>query len=79
MNVSMNEARVQSAVLSPAQVVVLRGLAHGKRPDQIVDDMPPQYRVSSHGIRWHIAQIYRKLNVHTAPEAVRIGTQAGLI
>jgi len=65
--------------LSPAQVIVLRGIASGKKPSAIVDDLPPDLRVSEHGVRWHRDQIYRKLGIHSIAEATRIACASGLI
>jgi hypothetical protein len=38
--------------LSAAQVLVLRGLAAGKKLDAIADDMPSHLRIGRHGVRF---------------------------
>lgn len=73
------EQRRLLAELSPAQRIVLRGLAHGKKLVAIVDDLPPEYRVSVYGLKWHNQEIYRKLKVHTVAEATRIAVLGGLV
>lgn len=75
----MNPTAPPIALLSPAQRIVLRGIAEGKKPSQIVDDMPAEYRVGEHGVTWHRKEIYRKLGIHSVAEATRIAITEGIL
>lgn len=66
-------------LLTPAQRLVLRGLAEGKKPNQIADELPAGQRVSERGVRYHREEIYRKLNIHSIAEATRIAITSGLL
>lgn len=65
--------------LSEAQIIVLRGLAAGKKLNAIADDMPPHMRIGEHGITYHMRQIYRKFSVGSRAEAVAVAIKTGLL
>lgn len=53
--------------LSPAQVVVLRGIAAGKKPCEIAEEI----HVGVHGVDYHRRRIYAVLGVQSNVEATR--------
>lgn len=65
--------------LSPAQRLVLRGIAQGKKSNEIADSLPEDLRVSTEGVRYHRKEIYRKLGIHCPAEATRIALACGLL
>jgi DNA-binding NarL/FixJ family response regulator len=66
-------------LLSPAQVIVLCGIAQGKKSNQIADDLPVAMRVSTRGVIYHRSEIRRKLGVQSVAELTRIAVQCGLL
>lgn len=65
----------QPAVLTSTEVEILNSIAHGKTTKEIATE-----RFSSvHTINTHRKNIFRKLGVNTAYEAVRFGVRAGLV
>lgn len=66
-------------MLSPAQVVVLGCLAKGMKRDAIASALPAEFRVGVNGVIYHLKEIYRKLGVNSAPEAVAEGIRRKLI
>ena len=65
--------------LSPAQRLVLRGIAEGKKPNQIAGELPAPLRMSARGVIYHRTEIYRKLGIHSIAEATRMAIHAGLL
>jgi DNA-binding NarL/FixJ family response regulator len=61
--------------LTPREQEVLRSLSHGHGYQQVADHLG----VSLHTVRDHIRKIYRKLQVHSAAEAVSRAVREGLI
>lgn len=61
-------------LLSPAQRRVLALIGQGK----MTKDMAADLRISEAGVQWHRKQIYRKLNIQSVGEAVRIAIECGL-
>ena len=61
------------AVLSPRERDVLAGMAQGKRPTEIAE----QLLISADTVRTHTRSILTKLDVHSRPEAVRVARAAG--
>lgn len=55
--------------LTSAQLLVLRGLAEGKKLNVIASDMPPAMRIGEHGVHYHVKQIYLKLGIQSRAEA----------
>lgn len=65
----------QSKVLTQTEIEILRGVVQGKTTKEIAND-----RYSSiHTINTHKKNIFRKLQVNTAHEAVKYAFRAGLV
>ncbi len=75
MKSGVRSAECGVKALSPAQRIVLRGIAEGKKPNANAG----QIGVSEHGVKWHRQEIYRKLGIHSIAEATRIAMRAGLL
>ena len=69
------KAKPQKLGLTPREQDVLRSLSHGHAYQEVADDLG----VSIHTVRDHIRNIYRKLQVHSATEAVSRAVREGLI
>ena len=64
-----------SKVLTPTEIEILRGVAQGKTTKEIASE-----RYSSvHTVNTHKKNIFRKLQVNTAHEAVKYAFRAGLV
>jgi DNA-binding NarL/FixJ family response regulator len=62
-------------LLSDRELEVLTGLAEGKAYKQIADEL----FISRHTVRYHIRNIYEKLNVNTQAGALALAMKKGLI
>ena len=61
--------------LNEREQAVLGELARGKSYREIASDL----NLSLDGVRYHIRAIYRKLQVHGAPEAIAVALKKRLI
>lgn len=74
---SFDPTECQAAVsqLTPRQKQVLAGIGTGRPRKQVADDL----KMSPGTLRTHCESIFRRLNIHSAPEAVRVAVTAGLV
>jgi DNA-binding NarL/FixJ family response regulator len=75
MNSTAGVTTVAEAALTPRQLEVLKYLAEGKSNKEIGREMD----LSEATIKVHTVAIFRNLKVSNRTEAVRIGTQRGLL
>jgi len=65
----------ESNLISEREHEILTGLADGKAYKQIADEL----FISRHTVRYHIRNIYEKLNVNTQTAAIALAMKKGLI
>ena len=75
MSLDLTKAKATVATLSASQRIVLRGIAEGRKPNDIAGEL----KITSHGVRWHRGVIYRALGVHDRVQAARIAQACGLV
>ncbi|MDQ1699331.1 MAG: two-component system, NarL family, response regulator YdfI [Frankiaceae bacterium] len=61
--------------LSPQQRRVLRDAALGMTAKEIAGDLS----ISERTVKWHLANIYRRLGVHSRTEAVVVALELGYL
>ena len=61
--------------LSDREIEVIRLLASGARDKEIAAQMS----VTTHTVKFHLKNVYRKLGVRTRAEAVRVAGERGLL
>lgn len=65
----------QGSALTERELEVLELLANGKRDKEIAGDLV----VSVRTVRFHVENLYQKLDVRNRTEAVRVGTERGIL
>lgn len=69
------QKKVTSKLLSERESAVLTALAEGQAYREIAESL----FVTSHTVRYHIRNIYNKLNVNSQTEAIAIAVRMGLV
>lgn len=73
---AFNEQKIEdNNLLSERELEILNGLAEGKAYKQIAEEL----FISRHTVRYHIRNIYEKLNVNTQTAALALAMKKGLI
>jgi DNA-binding NarL/FixJ family response regulator len=65
----------KAAGLTDREITILRSLAHGHSNEEIAKEL----WVAQQTVKFHLTNIYRKLNVKNRTEATRIAYQMGLV
>lgn len=61
--------------LSPREVQILRLISRGRTTPQIAKALT----ITQRTVKWHVANVFRKLRVTTRAEAVAVAARRGLL